>query len=95
MLTRMVDDNGKVTLSPEQSSFNLVLVLFHLDTFLFFSLTAQKLCEQYWPNKVGETLNPHNNLMVTLVSHKPFSDFIIHNFRLSKVCHFGVLSTCL
>ena len=52
-----------------------------------FSLAVQKRCEQYWPEKVGETLDPHNGLMVTLVSHIPFSDFIIRNLKLSKVTY--------
>ena len=48
---------------------------------------TQKKCEQYWPDKVGETLDPHNGLMVTMISHVPFSDFIIRNLKLAKVSY--------
>ena len=60
-----------------------------------FSYYVQRKCEQYWPEKVGQTLDPHNGLVVTLVSHIPFSDFIIRNFKLYKVGCSGKLSICL
>ena len=45
----------------------------------------QKKCEQYWPDKVGETLDVQNGLVVLLNSFVPFADYIIRDLKVTKV----------
>ena len=42
-------------------------------------------CEQYWPNKVGESINPKPSLAVTFVRVQIFADYEIRLLRVKSV----------
>lgn len=48
----------------------------------------QKKCEQYWPDIVGQTVEPPDTtLEVTLTELMPFADYEIRKFEVKDVSH--------
>ena len=48
-------------------------------------LISKKKCEQYWPEKIGETLELQNGMVITMTSSVQFADYVIRDFKASKV----------
>ena len=42
-------------------------------------------CEQYWPNKVGESTNPKPSLTVTFVQMQKFADYELRMLQVKSV----------
>ena len=42
-------------------------------------------CEQYWPNKIGESTNPKPSLTVTFVQLQMFTDYELRKLHVKSV----------
>ena len=49
------------------------------------SFLFQRKCEQYWPERVGETISPDGGVSVLLKSVLPFAEYEIRELVLTNV----------